>query len=159
MMHAENQDWQEARLPASPEIPLNDLLRFELEIKGQVNGRSASAELESLLDEIMGELRAQADLFRKIRIDAQEKIEATGVLDETELKLAKLDIKAATEAISLITRTLEKIDSLRRSVAEDQARAAEENFDEETYRKLLASIESTIENRARDLADLTSGKT
>lgn len=105
---------------------------------------------QTLLNDMMTEMRLQFEAFRKIRVDAEKVLEAPA--DEAAAKLAKADIKAANDALSLIVRTIEKIDSLQRSLADDRERAAERDFDQAAYDELVAGIERKIEARARELA-------
>jgi hypothetical protein len=103
---------------------------------------SAAEELRRLLNEMTVEMRGQFDASRKMRI-AAEGLLAGG--DEAAAKLARADIKAATDAMSLIVRTLEKVDSLQRQLArdrEDEAeRAAEASGYGEAKERLLKLIE------------------
>jgi hypothetical protein len=108
------------------------------------------AEMQRLLNDMTTELRAQFDMFHRIRARAELAIEG----DEAEAKAARADAKAAVDAISLIIRTLEKIDGLQRGLADAVAREAEENFDDAAYRELLAGIGRKIEERAEERAYL-----
>jgi hypothetical protein len=110
--------------------------------------------LQLLLNEMTLEMRLQFEAFRTIRMDAEALLK--GAPDEAEIKLAKADIKSATDALALLVRTIEKIDSLQRSLADDRERAIEKNFDETAYNDLLAGIERKIEARARERADIIS---
>ncbi|MDB5524871.1 MAG: hypothetical protein JWM58_2634 [Rhizobium sp.] len=109
---------------------------------------------QQLLNEMTVELRQQFEAFRKIRVDAEAKL-VTG--DDGEVKLAKADIKSANDALSLIVRTIEKIDSLQRSLAHDREIAVERDFDEASYEALLVGINRKIEDRARELAEQRLG--
>ena len=106
--------------------------------------------LAALLDDLTGEMRAQFDLFRKLRATAEGLIDGA---DEAMAKAARADAKAATDAIALIVRTLEKIDSLQRQLARDREDAAllsGEGEDEEAIREeLLRIIDSQAEARAK----------
>ena len=74
--------------------------------------------------------------------------------EEAEAKLAKADAKSAVDALSLITRTMEKIDGLQRGLADAIARETEESFDDGAYQTLLADIERKIGDRAEERARL-----
>lgn len=111
---------------------------------------SPAEALQSLLNEMQDELKAQFDVFKKIRVDAEKRLGGT---DEGEIKLAKADVKSASDALSLIVRTIEKVDGLQRTLAEDRMRAEEESFDDDAYQKLLADIERKIEQRAEEIAE------
>lgn len=116
-----------------------------------------------LLNDLTLEMREQFELFRKLRVSADRLIDAAGDGgengdggDEAAAKLARADAKAATDAISLIVRTLEKVDSLQRQIARDRDEAEERLGESEDYaenrRKLLALIDERAEERALVLA-------
>ena len=105
---------------------------------------SPAEALQSLLNDMQAELKAQFDLFRKIRMDAEARLHGG---DEAEVKLAKADVKSATDALSLIVRTIEKVDGLQRTLAEERMRTEEENFDDVAYQALLDDIERRIAER------------
>ena len=106
--------------------------------------------LRMLLNEMTDELKAQFGVFQKIRVEAERRLDGD---DEGEIKLAKADVKSATDALSLIVRTIEKVDGLQRTLADDRVRAEEEAFDEVAYAILQADIERKIEDRARELVE------
>jgi len=110
---------------------------------------SPTEALQGLLNEMQAELKAQFDVFKQIRVDAQAHLGST---DEGEIKLAKADVKSASDALSLIVRTIEKVDGLQRALAEDRMRAEEESFDDDAYQALLADIERKINERADERA-------
>ncbi|WP_051558701.1 hypothetical protein [Allorhizobium undicola] len=105
-----------------------------------------------LLADLMLEMRAQFDLFRALRANAEALIDGA---DEALAKLARADMKAASDAISLIVRTLEKIDQLQRQLARDRDLEEERALDnrpvEEAQAALLALVETQAETRARML--------
>ncbi|MBW8318650.1 MAG: hypothetical protein K0M49_12215 [Arenimonas sp.] len=113
-------------------------------------GLSPLDRLAALLDDLTTEMRQQFELFRKLRVTAEKLIDGA---DEAAAKAARADAKAATDAIALIVRTLEKIDSLQRQLARDREEAAlasGEGEDEEAIRQeLLRIIENQAEARAR----------
>lgn len=106
--------------------------------------------LAALLDALTAEMRAQFELFRALRASAARLIDDG---DEAAAKAARADAKAATDAIALIVRTLEKIDSLQRQLARDREDAAllsGEGEDEDEIRaELLRIIEMQADARAR----------
>lgn len=108
---------------------------------------SAGEDLGALLNDMTVEMRRQFELFRTIRTEAELKL-AGG--DDAEQKVAKADVKAATDALSLIVRTIEKIDSLQRSLAHDRQAAAEQEFDQAAYERMLADIDRKIDARAEE---------
>ena len=116
-----------------------------LETKSEM---SPVAEMQSLLNDMTTELRAQFAIFRTIRERAEPGIEG----DEAEAKVAKADAKAAVDSMALIARTLEKIDAMQRGLADALARQAEENFDDAAYRALLDDIDRKISERAEERA-------
>jgi hypothetical protein len=114
--------------------------------------KSAEAPLEDLrilLNEMMREMREQFDHFRRLRAAADLLCAADA--DEAAAKLARADVKAATEGMSLIVRTLEKVDALQRQLARDRELEAERNADalgyEEKKRRLLDLIEQRANER------------
>lgn len=113
-------------------------------------GLSPLDRLAALLDDLTGEMRAQFELFRKLRATAEGLIDGA---DEAAAKAARTDAKAATDAIALIVRTLEKIDSLQRQLARDREEAAlasGEGEDEDAITaELLRIIEVQAEARAK----------
>ncbi|MHA7970316.1 hypothetical protein [Rhizobium sp. CAU 1783] len=119
-----------------------------LELKSAEAG-SPVDRLTGLLDDLTQEMRDQFELFRRLRTSAEGMIDGA---DEAAAKAARADVKAATDAIALIVRTLEKIDSLKRQLArdrEDAALASGEGEDEEEIRQeLLRIIEVRAEARA-----------
>jgi hypothetical protein len=118
-------------------------------------GPSPTEELQGLLNDMQGELKAQFDVFRKIRVGAQARLDGT---DEAEVKLAKADVKSAIDALSLLVRTIEKVDGLQRTLAEERMRAEEENFDDAAYEALLADIDRRIDERAEERARMRLGE-
>ena len=70
-------------------------------------------------------------------------------------KLARADLKAGTDAMSLIVRTLKKVDQLQRQIARDRELAAEENDAamglEDAKNRFLECIDELAEHRARQL--------
>ena len=113
---------------------------------------SAAEELRHLLNEMTTEMRGLFTTFRDLRLAAETLIESG---DDTAGKLARADIKAATDAMSLIVRTLEKIDSLQRQLArdrEDEAeRAAEANGYGAAKQRFIQMIRDRADEKARRL--------
>lgn len=109
---------------------------------------SPEAALRILLDDLTGEMRDEFDYFRKLRVAA----EAAGQPgEEAAVKLARADLKLAVDAMQLIARTLEKIDSLQRQMARDRDMEAERDADGPGYvenrRRLLAIVELRAQER------------
>lgn len=121
--------------------------RVLLELKSADQAAGAE-ELRLLLSEMTREMREQFAAFRSLRAAAEAQAQSG---DETAQKLARADLKAATDAMSLIVRTLEKIDSLQRQLARDRAEEAERQADEGGFEEALKDVERLIEARAREL--------
>lgn len=110
-------------------------------------------ELRLLLNDMTREMRGQFDYFRRLRQEAEARDD--GGADEAAAKLARADVKAANDAMSLIVRTLEKIDALQRQLARDRELEAERHADTPDYRevrnKILIQIEARADEKARRL--------
>ena len=107
-------------------------------------------DLQDMLNGMTKELREQMQQLQRLRIFAAEKAEIAG--DEIDRKLIQADAKASIESISLIARTLEKIDSLQRTIAHDRQLAADTAFDDEKYSAFAAEMDDRIERRANAIA-------
>lgn len=136
-------DWSEAECHREVEA-------FLLETK---SGDPREA-LWAFLQDMAGEMRAQFESFRKLRIaaDTVAKANAEGASSEdAAAKLARADIKAALDAMSLIIRTLEKVDALQRQIARDAELETERQADgagyEDAKKRLLAIIEQRVTDR------------
>lgn len=106
-------------------------------------------DLQDMLNGMTRELREQMQQFQRLRPAADQKAAASE--DEIDRKLIQADAKASIEAMSTIVRTLEKIDSLQRTIAHDRQMLAEQDTDEVEYAKLVALFDSRVEMRAADL--------
>ncbi|SMF48794.1 hypothetical protein SAMN02982989_2585 [Xaviernesmea oryzae] len=120
-----------------------------LETKSAEGAISPAEELRGLLNEMTVEMRDQFATFRRMRASA-EKALTDG--DEAAQKLARADMKAATDAMSLIVRTLEKVDGLQRQLARDRELEAERAADEGGYEEAKARFMKLIEERANESA-------
>ncbi len=118
-----------------------------LELKSADAAASAD-ELRLLLNEMTREMRAQFIAFRDLR-SAADHLAAGG--DEAAQKQARADLKAATDAMSLIVRTLEKVDSLQRQLARDRAEEAEKRAEDTGFEEALRHVQELIEARATEL--------
>lgn len=111
---------------------------------------ASSGQLWPMLNDMTEELREQFRFFRGLREQAEELAEG----DEAAGKLARADAKAATDAISLIVRTLEKIDSLQRQLAQDREAAAESEAESQDYeaavRFFMQQIDSLADQKFKD---------
>jgi hypothetical protein len=127
----------------------DDIRLVLLEIKSATEPVSPAEELRRLLNEMTLEMRAQFATFRDLREGAGRAL-ADG--DEAAQKLARADVKAATDAMSLIVRTLEKVDSLQRQLARDRDAEAERSADQGGYEEAKARFIRMIEDRANERA-------
>lgn len=107
-------------------------------------------EYRLLLNELTREMREQFALFRALREKAEAAIEDG---DEAAGKLARADAKAATDAMSLIVRTLEKVDSLQRQLARDRAEAEEREAEDADHDAIAREFDRVIEARATEIAE------
>lgn len=118
-----------------------------LELKS-ADAEAGTEDLRLLLNEMTREMRAQFLAFRALRAEAERQA-AEG--DEAAQKLARADLKAATDAMSLIVRTLEKVDSLQRQISRDRAEEAERRAEETGFEEALRDVRQLIEARATEL--------
>ncbi|WP_428414358.1 hypothetical protein [Pararhizobium sp.] len=121
--------------------------RVILETKAQAV--SPLDALQDMLNAMTQELREQMLQFQKLRRLSDDRADAAG--EEIDRKLIQADAKASIEAMSVIVRTLEKIDSLQRTIAHDRQTLAETTFDEASYNAFVAEVDQRVERRARDL--------
>jgi hypothetical protein len=121
--------------------------RVILETKAQTV--SPLHDLQDMLNGMTKELREQMQQFQRLRRLTDGKADAAG--EEIDRKLIQADAKASIEAMSVIVRTLEKIDSLQRTIAHDRQLAADTAFDEASYSAFVAEIDLRVERRAREL--------
>lgn len=128
---------------------LEDVRGVLLETKSAEATISPAEELRRLLNEMTLEMRDQFLTFRRMRTAAEKALEDG---DEAAQKLGRADVKAATDAMSLIVRTLEKVDSLQRQLAQDREREAERAADESGYEEAKARFMKLIEERANEYA-------
>jgi hypothetical protein len=116
-------------------------------------------ELRLLLNDMTREMREQFDHFRKLRSTAEALCGPDA--DEAAAKLARSDIKASTDAMSLIIRTLEKVDALQRQLSRDRELEAERNADslgyEERKEHLMQLIERKVTERVKAILGKGSG--
>jgi hypothetical protein len=139
----------DGRLRHEADAGLEDVAcRVILEIKAEVV--SPLDDLQDMLNGMTKELREQMQQFQRLRRLADGKAEAAG--EEIDRKLIQADAKASIEAMSVIVRTLEKIDSLQRTIAHDRQVAADTAFDDEKYSAFAAEIDARIERRATEIA-------
>lgn len=121
--------------------------RILLELKSADMAANAEAQ-HQLLAEMMREMRAQFIAFRDLRAKAEALCEEG---DDAAQKLARADLKAAADAMSLIVRTLEKVDSLQRQLLRDREMEEERQANESGYPEAVHEVERLIEARAQEL--------
>jgi hypothetical protein len=110
----------------------------------EVKAAGGGSEFERLLGDFTTEMRAQFDLFRRLRESAESLLDGA---DEAQAKLARADVKAATDAIALIVRTLEKVDALLRQLERDRMEAEERQMEARDPEVLRADVEALIAAR------------
>ncbi|GAA4182257.1 hypothetical protein [Shinella granuli] len=105
-------------------------------------------DMQAMLLEMTKELRERFQRFQSQRALAEG--DADGARDEALRKQAQADAKAAIEAVSLIVRTLEKIDSLQRTLlnARAEADAAADGAEDEAA--LAAEFDRLVEDRVKE---------
>lgn len=122
--------------------------RLMLEVKS-AEALSPVDQLAALLNDLTAEMRAQFELFRRLRSAADALMSGE---DEATAKLARSDAKAATDAMALMVRTLEKIDSLQRQLARDRAEAEDRAGGDEDHEAIREQFRRTIAARAEERA-------
>lgn len=120
-----------------------------LETKSVEESLEPSEALRRLLNEMTVEMRDQFSTFRRLRTAAEQALDHG---DDAAQKLARADVKAATDAMSLIVRTLEKVDALQRQLSRDRALEAERTADEGNYEDAKTRFMAVIEERAHEQA-------
>ncbi len=134
--------------PAGDEAARAAAAGLMLEIK---SAEEPEPDLRALLNEMTVELGTQFATFRAMRAEAERVLAAPG--DETEAKLARADIKAAADCIGQLVRTLEKIDSLQRTLSQDRARRQEENLDAQGFAEKRERLLALVNRRANEIAN------
>ena len=123
--------------------------RVVLEVKSREDG---GEDLRLLLNDMTREMRAQFDYFRTLRESAEKAL--ADPADEAAAKASRADAKAASDAMSLIVRTLEKIDALLRQLERDRLDAEERLIEARDPEVLRGEVEALI--AARVEAELAS---
>ncbi|MBN9029013.1 MAG: hypothetical protein J0I23_04335 [Rhizobiales bacterium] len=123
--------------------------RLLLEVKSREAGQD---DLRMLLGDMTREMRAQFDYFRTLRESAEKAL--ADPADEAAAKASRADAKAASDAMSLIVRTLEKIDSLQRQFAHDRQMEAERQADALDPAAARAHFLALIDARAEEEASI-----
>lgn len=118
-----------------------------LEIKS-AEALAEGADLRQLLNEATEELKEQLRLFQRLRREAVVRLDDP----DGDHKLARADLKAATDAISLIVRTLDKTDELQRKIDDASEADRARHVDDEALSGLCDSLNRHIAERAVALA-------
>lgn len=138
--------------PETPAYAGEDMPEAAPETKSRADRLAAedaarNGSLRQLLNELTVEMREQFSMYRNLR-EAGE----AGLLpgsDDTDAKQARADVKIATDQLSLIVRTLERIDALQRVLAEErQALMDEDETDTEDYEAAVAHFLKRIDELA-----------
>ncbi|MFS8121403.1 hypothetical protein QD336_03180 [Rhizobium sp. BR 250] len=138
--------------PDRPVYPGEDMPEAAPETKSRADrlapeDAARNGSLRQLLNELTVEMREQFSMYRNLR-EASE----AGLLpgsDDTDAKQARADVKIATDQLSLIVRTLERIDALQRVLAEErQALMDEDETDTEDYKAAVAHFLKRIDELA-----------
>jgi hypothetical protein len=135
--------------PPEADAALEDIARRVI-LETKAEAVSPLDDLQDMLNGMTRELREQMQQFQRLRRLSDDKAEAAG--EEIDRKLIQAEAKASIEAMSVIVRTLEKIDSLQRTIAHDRQLAADTAFDDEKYSAFAAEIDGRIERRANEIA-------
>ncbi len=111
----------------------------------------AIASVSDMLADMRVELARQFETFAMLRDGASRR---TGDdQPEAEGKQARSDIKTAVEGLSVIVRTLEKVDQLERQLARDRAEIEAAPQGQEAYEALLSQVSALIEARVEEALD------
>ncbi|PZP48309.1 MAG: hypothetical protein DI595_15850 [Agrobacterium fabrum] len=138
-----------------PEIPAyaaEDALEAAPETKSRADRLAAedaarNGSLRQLLNELTEEMREQFCLYRSLRQASEAAFLATA--EDASGKLARADVKAATDQLSLIVRTLERIDALQRVLAEErEALFSEDEIGAGDYEAAVAHFLNRIDELA-----------
>jgi len=103
-------------------------------------------DMQAMLLEMTKELRERFQRFQSQKALAERDADDAG--DEAARKLAQTDAKAAIEAVSLIVRTLEKIDSLQRTLIAGRAEAEAGGEDDDAA--LIEEFDRLVEQRVEE---------
>ena len=100
-------------------------------------------DMQAMLLEMTKELRERFQRFQSQKALAER--DADAAEDEAARKTAQTDAKAAIEAVSLIVRTLEKIDSLQRTLIAERIEADTGEAEDEAA--LMAEFDRLVNER------------
>ncbi|WP_253204045.1 hypothetical protein [Rhizobium sp. X9] len=106
-----------------------------------------NGELRQMLNELTVEMRDQFHMYRNLRQASEAALLATA--EDASGKQARADVKAATDQLSVVVRTLERIDVLQRLLAEERAAlSGEDDTDTEDYEAAVAHFLQRIDELA-----------
>ena len=105
-------------------------------------------DMQAMLLEMTKELRERFQRFQSQKVLAEADVDAAQA--EAFRKQAQADAKAAIEAVSLIVRTLEKIDSLQRTLVNTRAEADAAAGGAEDEAALAAEFDRLVEDRVKE---------
>lgn len=105
-------------------------------------------DMQAMLLEMTKELRERFQRFQSQKALAERDAEVAE--DDASRKLAQTDAKAAIEAVSLIVRTLEKIDSLQRTLINERVEAEAARGEPEDEAALADEFERLVEARVKE---------
>ncbi|MFK3778250.1 hypothetical protein [Agrobacterium sp. NPDC089420] len=138
--------------PETPAYAGDDMPEAAPETKSRADRQAAedaarNGSLRQLLNELTEEMRDQVCMYRNLRQSGE-----AGLLpdaDDTDAKQARADVKAATDQLSLIVRTLERIDALQRVLAQErQDLMGVDEADAEDYEIAVAHFLKRIDELA-----------
>ncbi|MBD9371526.1 hypothetical protein IB238_02580 [Rhizobium sp. ARZ01] len=116
-----------------------------LDVKAESDGDPLD-EMQAMLAEMTKELRERFQRFQSQRRTAEQVADTAE--DEADRKLAQADAKAAIEAVSLIVRTLEKIDSLQRTILSERRDTNERRGEVADYDAVVAEFDRRVKAKA-----------
>ncbi|XHE13760.1 hypothetical protein PCC82_03175 [Agrobacterium deltaense] len=106
-----------------------------------------NGELRQMLNELTVEMRDQFHMYRNLRQASEAALLAAA--EDASGKQARADVKAATDQLSVVVRTLERIDVLQRLLAEERAAlSGEDDTDTEDYEAAVAHFLQRIDELA-----------
>ncbi|MFK0204199.1 hypothetical protein [Agrobacterium sp. NPDC090283] len=138
--------------PETPAYAGEDMPEAALETKSRADRQAAedaarNGSLRQLLNELTEEMRDQVCMYRNLRQSGEAGLLSDA--DDTDAKQARTDVKVATDQLSLIVRTLERIDALQRVLAEErQALMGEDETGTQDYEAAVAHFLNRIDELA-----------
>jgi hypothetical protein len=109
-------------------------------------------DMQAMLLEMTKELRERFQRFQSQKVLAEQDVAAAG--DDVSRKIAQTDAKAAIEAVSLIVRTLEKIDSLQRTLINERVEGEAASGETDDEAALVEEFNRLVEVRVKERLDV-----